>query len=147
MFLEAGQDIMGKDMEIREVVMEEQDVVEIDDEVAGVNKVRKNRVHKRLKGGGGIAEAEGHDKGFKEAKGAFEGGFPFIAMFNTDVVITPADVEFGKIAGALKFIDEVRNKRKWGGVFYRDVVEVAVILDRAEFAILFSNEKEITGNW
>ena len=62
-----------------------------------VNKIGKDRVHKGLKSGKGIAEAKGYDKRFEESKGAFEGSFPFIAFLNADVIVTPTDIEFCKI--------------------------------------------------
>jgi hypothetical protein len=58
---------------------------------------------------GGVAEAKGHNKGFKESEGTFESGFPFVAFANANVVIAPTDVKLGKVAGALEFIYEVRN--------------------------------------
>jgi hypothetical protein len=64
-------------------------------------------------------------------------------MFNTDVVITSADIEFSKITGALKFINEVWNKRERGGVFYRDVVEVAIVLDGVELPSFFPTKKKL----
>ena len=89
--------------------MEQEDVVEIDYEVACVNEIGKDVVHERLKCSGGVAEAKGHDKGFEESEGAFESGFPFVAFANADVIIAPTDVKLGKVAGTLEFIYEVRN--------------------------------------
>ena len=70
-----------------------------------INKVWKDRVHEGLESGGGIAEAKGHNKRFKEFKGAFEGSFPFIAFLNADVIVTPTDIKLCKISWALKFVD------------------------------------------
>ena len=75
-----------------------------------INKVVEDRVHEGLKGGWGITEAESHDEGFKESKGAFEGGFPFVALADMNVIVTPADVKLGKIAGALEFVNEVGDE-------------------------------------
>ena len=101
---------MGKFMEVGKVVVEHEDVVQVDYEVFLIDKVVEDIVHKGLKGGWGVAEAESHDEGFKETKGAFEGGFPFVALADTDVIVTPADVELDKIAGALEFVNEVGNE-------------------------------------
>jgi hypothetical protein len=90
--------------------VEEQDVVKIYDKVTVVDQIRKNRVHKGLEGSRGVAETKGHDKRFKKAKGAFNGGFPFITGFNADVVVAPADIKFSKVAGTLEFVNEVWNK-------------------------------------
>jgi hypothetical protein len=109
-------------MEVWEVGMEEEDIIEIDDKVTSINQVGKNRVHKGLKGGRGVAETKGHDEQFKEAKGAFKGGFPFIAGFDTNVIVAPADIKFGEVVHALEFINEVRDEWEWGGIFNSDVV-------------------------
>ena len=75
-----------------------------------INDVIEDRIHERLKGGWGIAKAKGHDEGFKKAKRAFEGSFPFFTFADTDVVVTSVDVKLGKIAGALAFVYEVGNE-------------------------------------
>jgi hypothetical protein len=90
-------------------MVKQEDVVEIDYEVAFVNEIGKDVVHERLECSGGIAEAKGHNKGFEESEGAFESGFPFVAFTNANVVIAPTDVKLGKVVGALEFIYEVRN--------------------------------------
>ena len=97
-------------MEVGKVVVEHEDVVQVDYEVFLIDEVVEDRVHEGLEGGWGITETESHDEGFKESKGAFEGGFPFIALADTNVIVTPADVELGKIAGALEFVNEVRDE-------------------------------------
>jgi hypothetical protein len=62
------------------------------------------------------------------------------------VVVAPVDVKFGKIVGALELVNEVRDKRERGSVFDRNIVQIAVVLDGSEFAILFSYEKEGAGH-
>ncbi len=61
---------------------------------------------------------------------AFKGGFPFVTMFDTNVVVTPVDIEFHKIVRRLKFVYKVQNEGEQEGVFYCDIVELSVILDR-----------------
>jgi len=112
-------------------MVEQEDVVKIDHKVACVNEVGKDVVHERLECSGGVTEAKGHDKGFEESEGAFESGFPFVAFANADVVIAPTDVKLSKVAGALEFIYEVRNEWQGRGVFDSDIIEGAVVLDRA----------------
>ena len=75
-----------------------------------------------MEGGRGVAKAESHDKGFKKAKGAFEGGFPFITFFDAYVVITPSYVKFGKVAGSLEFVYEFWDKWERGGIFNSKVI-------------------------
>jgi hypothetical protein len=100
-FCKSTEYFVGECVEVIEVWVKQEDVVEIDYEMSLVDEVAEDVIHEGLKGGWGIAEAKGHDEGFKKAKGALKGGFPLIASANADVVIAPADVEFGKIAGSL----------------------------------------------
>jgi hypothetical protein len=102
--------------------MEHEDVVQVNDKVLLVDKVREDGVHKGLESGRGIAEAKGHDEGFEETKGAFKGSFPFIAFFNVDVVITPVNIKFGKIMGTLEFIDEVRDQGQRCGILNGNII-------------------------
>ena len=66
-FLKAGKDIMGQGMEKGEGCVEEKDIIKVDNEMAFIDKVREDGVHEGLEGSRGIAEAEGHDKGFEKA--------------------------------------------------------------------------------
>jgi hypothetical protein len=99
--------------------------------VQSVNEVLENGGHKSLKGGWGITKAKGHDKGFKKAKYALESCFPLIAFLYSDVVISLANIKFGKVTGALEFVYEIGDQGKWCGVFNSDVIEISVVLDRA----------------
>ena len=36
-----------------------------------------------------------------------KGGFPLMSIINTDIIISPLDVEFGKYCSTLKFADKV----------------------------------------
>jgi hypothetical protein len=90
-------------------MVEQEDIIEVDYEVSCVSEISKDVVHERLECSGGVAEAEGHNKGFKESEGTFESGFPFVAFANANVVIAPSDIKLGKVVGALEFIYEVRN--------------------------------------
>ena len=47
----------------------------------------------------------------KQAKGTLEGSFPFIAFTDSYVIVPPTDVKLGKIAGALKFVNEVQDEQ------------------------------------
>jgi hypothetical protein len=88
-------------MEIGKVIMKHEDVIQVNDKVLLVDKVREDSIHEGLESGRGIAEAEGYDEGFEEAKGAFKGSFSLIAFFNADVVVTPLDIKFSELMGSL----------------------------------------------
>jgi len=71
-------------------------VIHIDAKPSLCNLFLEDIIHHSLKGGGGIGQAKEHDGWFKESFTSFEGSFIFIAFFNANVVISPANVEFGK---------------------------------------------------
>ena len=75
-----------------------------------------------MEGGRSIAKSKSHYEGFKKAEGAFEGSFPFIAFFDTYVVVAPAYVEFAKVAGSLQFVYKFRDEWEWGGIFDSDFI-------------------------
>ncbi|SRR5713226_1255443 len=128
---EAVKDFVSESLKLLEVRVEEEDVIEVDNKMTLVDEVLEDVSHERLKGGRGIAKAKGHDKWFKEAEVALKGGFPFVTGFDTNVVITPVDIEFRKIMRRLKFVYKVWNKGEQEGIFYRDIIELSVILDRS----------------
>ena len=78
--------------------------------------------------GGGIVESEEHDSGFKEYHGGDEGGFPLILFPNTNVVISPANVEFGEQGGLLHVINEFRDEGEWIGISDCVGVQMTIIL-------------------
>ena len=71
-------------------------------------------VHHHLEGGWRIGEAKEHNRGFKESFWGKEGGLPFIAIFDTDIVIPPSDIELGEQGTSAKAVDSLGNE--WGDV-------------------------------
>ena len=70
--------------------MKQEDVVQIDNDVSLVNEVFKEGIHEGLEGGRGVTQPECHDERFKEAKQSLKSGFPLVACFYANVVITGA---------------------------------------------------------
>ena len=71
-------------------------VVHVDFQPFLFQHVSKDVIHECLKCGGGIAEPEEHDSGFKKSHGGNESGFPLILLPDANVVISPMNVELGK---------------------------------------------------
>ena len=71
-----------------------------------------------------------------------ESGFPLVAFFYSDIVISPSYIKLGEDLGIFELVDEVGNQGK--GICISDsvTVEVPVILARSEAAILFLDEEE-----
>ncbi len=71
-----------------------------------------------------------------------EGGLFFVALLDTDVVVSPANVELCEVLGPTKLVNELRDEREWISILDRHLVQFAVVLDWSQRAILFLNEEE-----
>ena len=78
-------------------------IVGVDEEVIHVNNepsfhdhIPERVGHESLKSGGGVGHAEEHDSGFIESLVSDEGGFPLVAFFYSDIVISPSYVKLGE---------------------------------------------------
>ena len=52
----------------------------------------KDSIHHGLKGGGGICESEEHYCGFEQPFRGEECPFPFISLFDLNIVVAPSDI-------------------------------------------------------
>ena len=90
-----------------------------------------------------VTKTEGHDEWLEEAERALEGCFPFVTFADTDVIVTPADVELCEVTRSLELIDEFGNKRKGSGILDGDIVNGAIVLDGPKGATAaFGDEEE-----
>ena len=71
-------------------------VVHVDLEPMFSNHISKDVVHECLKGWWSVTEAKEHDHGFEETERGDKCCFPLILFSDTDVVITPSDIELGE---------------------------------------------------
>ena len=71
-----------------------------------------------------------------------KGGFPLVSIFNMDIIIPPANIEFGEDFCFLEFVNEIRDEEK--GVCITDSVfiDIAVVLARAKTTILLFDKEE-----
>jgi hypothetical protein len=53
-------------------------------------------IHKALEGGGAVAHSEKHDSWFKESSTCFESSLPLIFFSDSNVIISPTDIEFAE---------------------------------------------------
>ena len=70
-----------------------------------------------------------------------EGSSIFMAFFNTNIVVTLANIQSGEIFCILEAIDKVICKQNWIRVFYGDLVNGVVVLDKMQFPIFLFNEE------
>src|SRR5882762_5537318 len=67
-------------------------------------------------------------------------------MTDTNVVVSPTNVELGEVVGIMQLINEVRDERERSGILDSDIIKTAIVLYRAEFAILLVDKEEGTGH-
>ncbi len=90
---------------------EDQDVVEIDSDLSFSNKIAEDVIHHPLECGGQIGKSEEHDCGFEQSSIRMEGGLFFVTLSDSDIVVSPMNVELCEILGTTKLVDELRNER------------------------------------
>src|SRR5258708_21537961 len=120
----------------------DENIGHVDEYLSCSDKVLEGVVHHSLKGGGGITKAEEHNQRFKHPMIGLKSGLPFVAFLNSDVVVSPSDVELTKDICILQFVRYVRNEGEGILVFDGEVVELAVVLNRAQLAVFLFDEEE-----
>ena len=80
-------------------------IVHIDVEPSLCNFLLEDVIHHCLKGSWGVGQAKEHDCWFKESFTGLEGGFVLVAFFDTNIVVSPVDVELGEQSFLRKVID------------------------------------------
>ena len=75
---------------------EDKEVTHIDDEPSFCDHISEGVVHEPLKCCWGIGESKEHHGWFEEAFMCDEGGLPLVAIFDVNVVVSPADVKLGE---------------------------------------------------
>src|SRR5258707_15434619 len=86
------------------------EVVHIHGEPALSDLSAEDHVHHHLEGGRGGGQSKEHNRWFEEAFGGEECRFPFVAFFDTDVVVPPPYVKFSEEGATSKAIDGLRYK-------------------------------------
>ena len=119
-----------------------EEVVHVYDKPSFCDHIAKGVIHEVLESGGGIGEAKEHYSGLKESLMGDKGSFPLMSIFDSDIIVSPSDVELGEDFRPLEFIDKVGNEGK--GVCITDsvFVDVAIVLTRSEATVLFFDKKK-----
>ena len=89
-----------------------EEVIHIDDEPSFSDHVSEQVVHESLECGRGVAEAEKHDHWFKEFLVRDESSLLLMAIFDTDVVVTPMNIKLGKVVSIFQLVHEVGDEGK-----------------------------------
>src|SRR5882762_9419281 len=123
----------------------DQDIIHIDEDGTSENEVFEQLIHHGLERGGGIHKAEKHYEWFEHSAIGFERGFPLISGTDTNIVISPSNIELREDSGGLEFIDDVGNQRERILIFNRERVQLTVVLDQAQLTILLLDKEERRG--
>jgi hypothetical protein len=141
MLLESSEDLLDLALMISHVFGVDKDVVEVDDDT-DVEHIAEDVVHEVLECGWRISEAERHDKVFEMTVAGAEGGFPLIAFFDAEKVITRSQIELGEVFGSLEPIHDLVREGKRVAVLDGDGVETPVVHAEAERSVLFLDEHD-----
>ncbi|KAF8229507.1 hypothetical protein L208DRAFT_1286278, partial [Tricholoma matsutake] len=88
---------------------EDEDVVEIDTNNAFEDEVVEDVVHHGLKGDRAIAKE--HDEWFKKTMVGTKGCLPLISLLYPHVIVTPMDIELGKVLGSMELVHKFGDER------------------------------------
>jgi hypothetical protein len=104
-------------------------------------------VHHGLKGRRGVREAEEHDHRLKQSSVRLESGLPLVTIADANVVVSPTDIELRKECQSTTVhsrepIHQFAYQGEWGGISDGESIELSVILDGSEVAILLLDEEE-----
>ena len=102
-------------------------------------------VHESLEGGGSIAESKEHDSGFKKSHGRDKSSFPLILLLDSNVVVSPMNVEFSEQGRFLHIVDEFWDEGEWIGISDGVGVQVVVILTWTKGSVLLWHKEEGRG--
>ena len=89
-----------------------EEVIHVNDEPSFCDHIVKGVIHEALESGRRIGKTKEHHSGFEESLMGDEGGFPLMPVFDSDIIVSPLDIELGKDFHPLEFIDKVRNEGK-----------------------------------
>src|SRR5258708_72445 len=96
-------------MEGRVIVGGYQHVVHVDYEPSFPEFFFEEGIHHHLEGGWRVSEAEEHHSRFEKAFVSNKCCLPFIAIFYSDVIVTPSNIELSEEGSCANFIDELGN--------------------------------------
>src|SRR5467141_1853892 len=95
-----------------------------------------------------VSDTKEHDERFKKALVRLKGHLPLISIFDSHVVVSPSDIQFGEVLcfGSRHHIEDVRDQGQGVGVIYGQCIELMVVLDKAEASVLLLNEEDGGGH-
>ncbi len=113
----------------RLILREDQDVIEVNSDLSLGDQVTEDVIHHPLERGRRIGKPEEHDGGLVQAPVCAEGGFLLVTLSDSDIVVSPTNVELCEVLGSTQFVDELRDERQRVAILDRHLVELSVVLD------------------
>ena len=117
-------------------------IVHVDNKPPFSDIVCEVEIHKCLEHRRRSTKSKKHHHWFKQSQGSDEGGFPLVALLNSNIVISPLYIELSEMGKLSEVGDEVGDKREGIHIFDGMFIEISVILDWLEFAILLFDKEE-----
>src|SRR6266404_5731577 len=62
----------------------------------------------------------------------FKSSFPLISMTDTNIVVSPTNVELGEVVGVMQLVNEDRDEGKRSCILDSDIIKTSVVLYRAD---------------
>jgi len=118
------------------------EVVHVNDEPSFHKVIGEDMVHERLKGRWGVALAKEHNRRFIKPIRSSESGLPLVGLLDLNVVISPSDIKFRKVARVFQGIDDIGDSWKRIRVLDGMRVNIAVVLAGSERSILLWHKEE-----
>src|SRR5216684_2037765 len=94
----------------------------------------EDHVHHHLEGSRGIGQPKEHDRRFEEPFWGEECRFPFVSLFDANIVVSPTYVKFGEEGAAGKAVNGLGNEGRHVAVLLSPSVDGLVVLDRVELS-------------
>src|ERR1700722_1729760 len=147
MILTLGEDTSESGFIFSNGIGSDQEIVHINVKPSFIEFLSEYLVHHCLERGRRVAKAEEHDEGFETSAVRDEGCFPFIAFLDPNIVISPANVEFGEDFRVLDLVYEFGDQRKRITVLHGQGIEFPIVLDGSEVTRLLFDEEEGGRYW
>ena len=104
----------------------DEDVINVDNDT-NIEKRFEDVLDQSLKCGWSIGESEWHDLVLIMTISSAESGFFDIILVDSDLMVTPAKIDFGEDGCALKSVEEVVDERDGESILFCDLVECPVV--------------------
>ena len=67
---------------------------------------------------------------------------PLVTIFDSHVVVSPVNIEFGENIGVSQFIYKIREERKGVGITDGVFIDIMVVLARTESSVFLFDKEE-----